>query len=1538
MRNRVTFALAFIALFALVVSTSFGCRGEGSAGATGAPAGAGDLRELFPAQADEVLGVVRAERFTGSVNGFTIDSREHRPEAFGGALEAELPGDGGGRIRFRQGDFAVLVREVAAGGPGVLVENAVRYPRADGASYWTAAPGGFEEWLLLTPGAAGSAAVVVWEVEGATLRQRGEAVDLVDAEGVPRIRVTAPRAYAAGGAAVKARLEARGAAISLFVDSTGGAVLVDPLWLPVGTMGFNRAGHTATMLPDGNVLITGGTISDITNLAELYEPDIGLWRPTAMMSQSRQGHTATLLPSGKVLVVGGLMEWIYGGDPALASTEAYDPVLESWSDLAAMNVARAHATATLLTDGKVLLVGGQEAAGVDVSSAELYDPIADTWTLTGAMIAARHYHTATRLPDGRVLAVGGCINWSTPIAGVELYDPVSGAWSAVAPMSIARCRHSATLLPGGNVLVVGGEDGVGSLASAEIFDPVTGAWASAPAMNNVRGRHSAMLLPDGRVLVVGRGDVEVYDPVLSTWTVLPATHVGRDGHSATLLANGNVLLAGGYTDTQTSSGPSLNAELYDPSATSVWSLAAPMNGTRYGHTKTLLSDGRILVAGGYAGPTCLASVELYNPATGSWMSAAPMGAGRCDHRATRLEDGRVLVVGGESGVWPNSAEIYDPVLNSWSNAASMNGTSGTPTTVLLSDGRVLATCGLDEVAWTQINEIYDPIADSWGVVAPTDAYLPDCTATLLMDGRVLVIGGDSLGEVPRVYDPVGDAWAMTDSFTWAEWDSRNGHTATLLPSGKVLVVGGEGHWGGALMAKLYDPLMDTWMGASTMMIPRGRHTATILPSGRVLISGGTIDGIPLASAEVYDPSTDIWQIAPTMLGARLWHSAELLPGGRVLVFGGGGAHGARTSSEIYEPLPAASACVMAGQCASSFCVDGVCCDSACGGSALNDCQACSVAAGASADGTCAIRAAGALCRLTAGVCDVDDLCDGGSPSCPDVVAPAGDPCRPAVDLCDVGDLCDGASPTCPADEREVAGTPCRPSVGPCDAAEVCDGLMEACPVDEPSPDGTVCDDGDLCTQTDACVAGICVGTEPVVCMPAEACHVVGPCEPAAGQCQSSPSPDGTVCTGGFCIGGVCADDLGEPCAEAAACSTGHCVDGFCCDSPCASACSACSAAIKGAGADGLCGPVVAGADPDDECAPAAEPCGNDGACDGGGACRKGAAGTPCGPASCSGSTLSLADVCDGQGTCVDGGVEDCGSYFCTGESCPSACSSDLDCVASAYCAAGVCISKLQVGASCDMDRVCMSGACLAGVCRTDTDQDAVADEDDNCPVLANTPQTNTDGAADGGDACDPDDDDDDLMDAVDNCPTVFNPSQGDADQDGIGDECDCSAPPKPDGTPCDDGDACTVSDTCQGAVCTAGQAFVCPEPAPAECRARACEAPSGACVRVYKVDGAPCPDGFCVAGGCFHGDESSGAGGSSAPGHGGGAGAGGTLASVPSGSGGLGAPPANNFAGPFRLHGNGCAAGSVPPRRGREGWLLLVLLLLASRWRRERSR
>ena len=343
-----------------------------------------------------------------------------------------------------------------------------------------------------------------------------------------------------------------------------------------------------------------------------------------------------------------------------------------------MTTARFAHMATLLTDGRVLIAGGT-ADG----SAEIYNPSTGAFTPTGSMSAPRYRATATLLGDGRVLIVGGNPSPGPALQSAELYDPASGVFTVGSNLTYPRTGHTAILLANGKVLIVGGYETFGQdVPTAELYDPATGTFTPTASFVGNTGCDfcpPSVLLADGRVLFSATNPAQLYDPATASfsWTGdQPYDAFGViDYHdAATTLMSGKVLLAGGEDALGSRES---SADLYDPS-TSAFSATGNLLSPRFGHSLTLLPDGKALAAGGetvicnggfcyFAGTA--ATAELYDPASGAFSATGNMTAARESHTATLLNDGRVLLAGGVAYGGINvfygstaSAELYTPTV------------------------------------------------------------------------------------------------------------------------------------------------------------------------------------------------------------------------------------------------------------------------------------------------------------------------------------------------------------------------------------------------------------------------------------------------------------------------------------------------------------------------------------------------------------------------------------------------------------------------------------------------------------------------------------------------------------------------------------------------------------------------------------------------------------------------------------------------------------------------------------------------------------
>ena len=313
-----------------------------------------------------------------------------------------------------------------------------------------------------------------------------------------------------------------------------------------------RAVHKATVLDDGRVLLTGGCTLpgcggfDQGRVSEIFDPATERTTEGPEMTTPRAGHTATKLADGRVLLVGG-----YPGEgrPAQASAEVFDPDVGTFRPVGDLDVARADHTATLLPDGAVLIAGGTTGAGDPLSSTELFDPRGDTFHPGPPLSGPRAGHSAA-VTQGRPILVGGTADAESALATTDVLG--DGGWAPGPTLGEARVKHAVSTLPDGTVLVIGGAstiEGRELLATTEILDVDAGRSRPGPALSEGQYKLEGGVasLPDGRLVIAGGRRVDVYDPRTGEMSVLTAPPVPRRSFlSVSVVADTTVLIAGGY--------------------------------------------------------------------------------------------------------------------------------------------------------------------------------------------------------------------------------------------------------------------------------------------------------------------------------------------------------------------------------------------------------------------------------------------------------------------------------------------------------------------------------------------------------------------------------------------------------------------------------------------------------------------------------------------------------------------------------------------------------------------------------------------------------------------------------------------------------------------------------------------------------------------------------------------------------------------------------------------------------------------------------
>ncbi len=605
----------------------------------------------------------------------------------------------------------------------------------------------------------------------------------------------------------------------------------------VGTAQFD---YSSALTPDGRLFLIGGVSNPKEenqgyhplNTTSIWNSKSGAFTKGPSLMHARYDHSVTALPNSDILVIGGKSDnksatrwpWKNSISSVTASVELITKSLgvSSSKNLCPMQRARSNHTATLLSSGEILVVGGRDDSQTSLASVEKYDVLLDQWTSLPALPEARSNHTATLLPDGNVLIVGGKAHLGgaiDPSTSALLWTPKTNRWTVAGSLPRGRINHTATLLMNGDVLISGGEDWRGQpITELALWQNSTQKWVQAGQVSSALYEHSAFLLPNGNVFLAGHEGSYIWSP--KSLANNPGDWVAsRIGHTVTLLLDGRFLVVGGDVSGDMWTWGSYSAHIYDP-VSQKWDSVGDTHFPRAYHRTARLNDGRVLVAGGeargYKAERINTPAEIWDPSTGNWTTfpSLVLELPKSDqfYRCVRVFRNNIMTV---KGCGPEAA-------------AEIRG---------LPDGRVLIATSSE---YEKPNGNYNVAPKQQTGVTP----LLSVTNQSLLSYRLRIwVPGEQPPTLPEQVDA-----------------PRMGGRMLLLHDGRLLFVGGI-EKSGQLSTKinLWDISNRQWKLAGMLNAPLSDPELRVVDAHRVLILERELVG-PQGTASLWDDRTHSLQL------------------------------------------------------------------------------------------------------------------------------------------------------------------------------------------------------------------------------------------------------------------------------------------------------------------------------------------------------------------------------------------------------------------------------------------------------------------------------------------------------------------------------------------------------------------------------------------------------------------------------------------------------------------------------------------------------
>jgi hypothetical protein len=1146
-------------------------------------------------------------------------------------------------------------------------------------------------------------------------------------------------------------------------------IMVDPVWTTTGSMATAREDHQAINVSNSRVIVSGGmtTGSAATSSVEAWDFSTKTWASLGNMNGARANHTMTLVDATTFVVTGGRTGTANNTITNTTERCSFSGAL-SCSSAGNLGAARAYHAAIQLSSvssNRMLVTGGMGTGGNAISTTE-YAASSTSWsnTITG-MNTGRYRFRLVALSNTTLLAFGGQ-NSAGALSSAEIltYSSLTSSWANTGSMASARANPAMVVLSNGNIMAIGGDSAGSALSSSEIFDTGSKTWSSASAMSTTRTYAAAVVLADGSVVVTGgasaptsavaRSTTERY--ASSAWGSTLSMNSSRYLHTATELKDGWVLVAGGRSGTSpTRTAEVLNIPLTCSSnsncesgfCTDGYCCDAACSGGACDRCDTPGSEGICTVQTSTSDGTPSCSPYLCSGSSGACATSCTTSA-QCHSSAycsgstcvPKLAKGEVCTSSAscQSGSCSDGFCCDKPCNGGCDVCSAAAGASANGTCTILASGSTGqnpscnpflcdgAASGACPISCTMDNQCATGAVCIYGAcynkVNQGSACVGNaqCNNNNCVDGYCCDTACSNACDACDVPGKLGTCSTAPQGRTGSPSCSPFACDGTNLTcpatcTGSAQCPSSSYCSNGTCLPKVANGGQCSAPGqCASNFCADGVCCNSVCPGPCATCSasrGATADGqctvMPATSSGPgNNGACDPYRCSGTSNACATNCSVDA----NCL----NTAYCTAANTCVPRKLPGAT-CTRDSECSTSACIEGFCCDRDCRG----QCDACSKAKGAVADGTCTPLPLG--------------------------TTPSPDECGSY--------LCDGegfyCATTCKTDAACAAGKFC--SNGSC-----VDGLNlgSACTKDRQCNSG-FCTDGVCCSSAcdgsctvcsqalGASIDGTCTGLPKGNPGRNNACSPFS-CTGNGGGCAGACMDDGDCAPGNFCTPqGLCvpAFSNGAACERSTQCTSRFCTDGVCCNSACDGQCAVCAKAF-GAATNGVCQTAPQGSRGSPECyffvcdgqqTSCPTTCSSNSQCNSDSFCYQGPNSSFCVPKNSNGLSCTSAAQC-ASGKCVDGyccdsdcqgscnacsralgasengvctilaqgsvGLPACSPGRCNGTSsdCSLFCVNDADCSGSSWCSNGTCLAKKDNGGTCSSTLECKSGLCFDGVC------------------------------------------------------------------------------------------------------------------------------------------------------------------------------------------------------------------------------------------------